>query len=1210
MLNRLKSLDMQGFKTFALRTEFVFAGDITAIVGPNGSGKSNIADAIRWVLGEQSYSLMRAKKTEDVIFSGSEQRARASMAQATILFDNSDGWLPIDFSEVTITRRAYRDGQNEYLINGQRVRLKDVGELLAQSGLSERTYTMIGQGLVDAALSLKAEERRRLFEEAAGIGLHRSRREEALRRLDASKRNLERVEDILAELQPRLRSLDRQARRMMEYDQIKTDLDVLLRDWYGYHWHMAQKDLRLAQESAGNQEQMLNKAREAQDVLDEQTGGLRQRLSGQRDHVNKLRQQMAALQNQREQASRERIVLDERIRSLGLQEQSLIDQGLRLQGEQAIYQERLTVAQTEAARLEAERTEAVRLFEEARTAFQTRQADRSRAERALQDARQAHGSLTGRQAYLTARLGDRKGQVERQLSLVRDAEKSGASAQQELTNATRRLEASQSNLDKAAHHRNAAEESLAAHQSQMAELEAARRTLAEERSAIQTNLARSKAQFDVLEQAERSLVGYAAGAKLLLQAARQGKLKGAGGALSSRIQVPAEYEGAIAAALGEFLDAVILSGAGDVEDGLGVLAQGGRGVLLPLDAIREAGTESLRTALDGLEGVHGVAADLISVEDQLAPVAKLLLGQVVVVEDRRSALEACAALRKAGRYDARAVTRRGEVFYASGPVTAGREAKGEGAGSTLSRNRERKELGEHIASLTAQLEKLDAQVRALAARQQLHAVEENSLKKTHQQAVESEKLAAAARSNDELGIEKARRTVQWSKEQLVRLSNELRTSQDEAEKMSAELTGLESEITAARETMRQRSATLGGLSMEDVQAQVAHWQTRQAVVQQAAGDAGKRLGDHQAALERAAQGTKHIQEQQIAVRAEYEKSVAGRSAALEAEEASARQFEEQRLVVGPAEAVMAEQEKAQESLQARDSESRQALSQAEHQFAQARILLARRQEALESLRRRVEDDFGLVAFRYEDNVSGPTPLPLEGMVEQLPVLHDIPIDLEENIKRQRAQLRRIGPVNPEAHAEYLQVKERFEFLTAQVADLHKAELDLKQVIAELDGIMQREFQRTFEAVSKEFKVIFTRLFDGGSARLVLTSPNDMTDTGIDIEARLPGRREQELSLLSGGERSLTATALVFALLKVSPTPFCLLDEVDAMLDEANVGRFRDMLRELAENTQFVVVTHNRNTVQAADVIYGVTMGADSSSQVISLKLDEVSKVIV
>ena len=243
MKPRLKALELHGYKTFASKVQFEFPGNITAIVGPNGSGKSNISDALRWVLGEQSYTLLRGKKTEDMIFSGSDQRPRAGMASATVVFDNEESWLPIDYSEVSVARRAYRDGNNEYLLNKQRVRLKDISELLAQSGLAERTYTIIGQGLVDAALSLRPEERRRFFEEAAGIGLFRSRREESINRLDATRRNLERVQDILSELEPRLKSLERQAKRADEYDHVKADLHLLLKDWYGYHWQNTQKEL-------------------------------------------------------------------------------------------------------------------------------------------------------------------------------------------------------------------------------------------------------------------------------------------------------------------------------------------------------------------------------------------------------------------------------------------------------------------------------------------------------------------------------------------------------------------------------------------------------------------------------------------------------------------------------------------------------------------------------------------------------------------------------------------------------------------------------------------------------------------------------------------------------------------------------------------------------------------------------------------------------
>ncbi|MFQ5617098.1 MAG: chromosome segregation protein SMC, partial [Anaerolineales bacterium] len=313
-------------------------------------------------------------------------------------------------------------------------------------------------------------------------------------------------------------------------------------------------------------------------------------------------------------------------------------------------------------------------------------------------------------------------------------------------------------------------------------------------------------------------------------------------------------------------------------------------------------------------------------------------------------------------------------------------------------------------------------------------------------------------------------------------------------------------------------------------------------------------------------------------------------------------------LIQPAETELGTAEGEQEALQAAEASARQLLTAAERHHAQAQIALARSQEALDSLRERIEDDFGLVAFEYAEDVAGPTPLPLgDNMVETLPLVREVSSGLGPAIKRQRAQLRRIGAVNPEAQKEHREVNARFEFTTAQIADLEQAEAGIRRVIAELDLLMEREFRKTFDAVAGEFKGIFTRLFGGGTAKLVLTDPGDLTRTGVDIEARLPGRRSQELSLLSGGERSLTASALIFSLLKVSPTPFCVLDEVDAMLDEANVQRFSDLLRELSQNTQFIIVTHNRNTVQVADTIYGITMGRDSTSQTLGLKLDEVAE---
>src|SRR5688572_4520476 len=321
---RLKSLELQGYKTFASRTVFEFSGGITAIVGPNGSGKSNIADSLRWVLGEQSYTLLRGKKTEDMIFSGSEGRSRAGLAQATILFDNTDQWLPLDFSEVTMGRIAHRDGRNEYLINSQHVRLREMNELLAQAGLSERTYTILGQGLVDASLALKADDRRRLFEEAAGVGLYRARRDDALKRLDNTERNLERVLDIMSELEPRTKSLERQAKRAIEFSRAQADLKLVLREWYGYHWHHAQNDLTRAKDSVRLQEGRVNETRVIYEKAQAEYMAFRERLSGLRAHLNEWHRKSAELHTQRETLSRELAVLEERRRALTSQQANIL----------------------------------------------------------------------------------------------------------------------------------------------------------------------------------------------------------------------------------------------------------------------------------------------------------------------------------------------------------------------------------------------------------------------------------------------------------------------------------------------------------------------------------------------------------------------------------------------------------------------------------------------------------------------------------------------------------------------------------------------------------------------------------------------------------------------------------------------------------------------------------------------------------------------
>ncbi len=1194
---RLKSLELHGYKTFAAKTKFEFAEGITAIVGPNGSGKSNIADALRWVLGEQTYSLLRAKKTEDMIFTGSEQRSRAGMASAGIVFDNSAGWLPVDFSEVGLSRRAYRDGRNDYLLNGQHVRLKDINELLAQSGLSERTYTILGQGLVDASLALKADERRRLFEEAAGIGLYRSRREEALHRLEASQRNLDRVLDILAELEPRLKSLERQAARAQEFTQVQADLRVLMHEWYGYHWHRAQQDLTEASNVMHLQETKLNEGRNSYQRVRQDFTDFREQINDLRARMNSWHRQVSQLHQNRESISGDLAKLDERQRFLLDNRQTVLSEQSRLVEESKAAGERLAAAGKEAANLQAEFDEARAQADAAQVTLNERLAEKSRLELEFETARKKFDELATRRAGIQAHkdeLEARSKSQDQKLALAVQAiarnDKESKAAEKEFKSAELNRLNSEAILQEA-------EKEFQAAQKRLAELEETVKNLIAEGAAKKTEQAGLKAQLDVLDQSEQSLTGYADGAKLLLEAARQSRLSGTRGALSSALDVPVDLEVAISAALGEFTDSILLASGKDAEQALALLDSdhNSRASILPLDWLSPA--EPLKVKPDA--NCLGVASELVKAPTEIRPVLDLLLGQVLIVRNRSAARHVLAGMPK----NARAVTLRGEVFHASGEVQAGKSSHA----AVLGRPRQRRELKETLAELerkTNEMENEISRVSALLDTTRQQALEKKNDADTKramlEKARESERLA-------QVKADAAGRQLDWDLGQKQSLEQEISKVAIERLQSAMTLTQNDQETALSREDLRAKSSNLAMLSLEDFQDQVTLWSTRSAVGKLALSGAQTRVHERQ-------QDLLHLQEQirraesrlpeidAALVELENEReNLLSQTAGINA------QLDELRDLIGPAERTLESSVGQEGNRQVKETEEQDVLSRIERAYNQAQLEVSRKQEALVALRQRIEDDFGLVAFEYTSDVTGPVPLPFEGLVEQLPVITELAPDLEEHMTRQRAQLRRMGAVNPEAQQEFKSVKERHVFLTSQVEDLRKAEADLHQVIAELDEMTRREFQKTFDAVAEEFHLIFHRLFGGGAARLTLTDPDNLTETGIDIEARLPGRREQGLSLLSGGERSLTAIALVFALLKVSPTPFCVMDEVDAMLDEANVGRFRDELLELSKDTQFVIITHNRNTVQAADVIYGVTMGRDSASQIISLKLDEITE---
>jgi chromosome segregation protein len=1207
MISRLKSLELQGYKTFANRTNFQFPGAVTAIVGPNGSGKSNITDALRWVLGEQSYSLLRGKKTEDMIFAGSDRRTRSGMATATVILDNSDNWLPIDYSEVAVTRRAYRDGSNEYLLNGQKVRLRDVSELLAESGLAERTYTIIGQGLVDAALALRAEDRRRLFEEAAGIGLHRSRREEAVRRLKNTQRNLERVNDILTELRPRLRSLERQAKRAEDYELAVSNVRALLKDWYGYHWHRAQSELSHAQNELHEQEQLLHDIRQRAEGFDKDIAELRATRQNLRDELNGYHHKSSQLHSQLEIDNRELAIAEERSQNLRGQIDRRKNDIARSEEELELLNERSHIASQEVERIRSEFQEAKGRCANIWENKDKRINEREAIESILDQTRETLIEVSSHRSDIVARLKERRAQFDHHEKSLANFFDDLEVKKNDLNIMVAIIEQRGGEINQISQVIDNFESKREALQKEIRENQVESEKINKQLTNKQADLVKIKAEFEVLIQAKRTFAGFSDGAKVLLEAGRSNQLKGSKELLGGMIQVPEEFEIAIGAALGDYLEAVILEDQTEIESALSLLEKTSqKAAILPLKKIKEYDDDI--DTLD-LDLIIGPALDFVLTSDEIKPVVRLLLSNTYLVDTRRSAISCLDQYRKTIKNSNspgfRIVTLSGEVFHFQGPITTSAADKP----VSFSRRREEKKIKASLESVKTDIHEIEITRDKIEERITLLNSQEQDLLGSLSESEQSLEDKKVAHSRKLIEYHQLERELKWQEDIVSSMTAEKKEVHEQIDELKRQASEVSSKMNELEGGITKGQEQLLLLPLDDLDIDLAHWTTRVAVLEQSLTEAAIRHEERSISLQSARKNIDVLRSNVTELTADGETL----KEKIELLKVNARRTSEEieaiRVIILPTEEELDKIEQRIADSLSQESQERISSSRAEQNYTQAKIAQVRSQEALDALRKRIEMDFGLVSYEYLDDVSGPNPLPIEELVEDLPIIQEIPTELEKELNRQQSRLRRIGPINPEAQQEYREVVERFEFLSSQMNDLQEAISDLNQVISELDEIMEREFCNTFEAVAEEFHLIFSRLFGGGSARLVLTDPEELSDTGIDIEARLPGRREQGLSLLSGGERSLTAVALVFALLRVSPTPFCVLDEVDAMLDEANVGRFRELLRELSETTQFIMITHNRATVQVADIIYGVTMGKDSTSQILSLKVDEIEQVV-
>jgi len=855
---------------------------------------------------------------------------------------------------------------------------------------------------------------------------------------------------------------------------------------------------------------------------------------------------------------------------------------------------RYQAAEADIARVQSETDEAKAQFGNAQNALSMRQSERSSIEEQIQTIRNRIEELTQQRAENNARLDELKSRIEAQTQKIAQTQSAIANAEAQTEKAKAQYEYARKTREGITETLQRAEDKALAKRAEVDRLDGERRAALERRTKEESEHSRLKAQLEVLEQSEQSLAGYAEGARFLLDAARQLRLNGARGALSSALDVPAELETAIAAALGDTLDAVLID-ASELENALQLLEsdEAGRAALLPVDK-----TSDLFTASEISDDILGVASELVNAPEELRSAVRLTLGQTLIVRDRATARRLQADLPT----HARVVTLRGEVFRGDGLVIAGKTA----SSSTLSRGRQKREFDSAISGLVARLAESNDLVERLSNE---YAEAQRELLQAESDARETRvRLGEAQETEQQAGLESEAmaRQLEWQKSQLSQLQGESEESKSLQQKIGEALVDVETQSAQAHEELKMVAAKLVELEAGELQEQVSYWTTRAAVAEQSLSAAQTKLKERGDDISRLDSRRVELANRLTELDGGLHSLDAEKATLRERESALNVQIEDMRIQIEPAEKELAAAEQEEARLQELENNAQRGFANAERLLGQVQLEQTRKQEALDNLQQKITDDFGLVMFEYAADVSGPVPLPIEGMVEQLPIVTELAPDLEEQLTHNRAQLRRMGAINPDAKAEYESEKERYEFMKTQVEDLRKAQADLKQVVAELDELTKQEFVKTFDAVDKQFRETFVRLFGGGSARLALTDPENLVETGIEIEARLPGRREQGLALLSGGERSLTAIALVFALLKVSPTPVCVMDEVDAMLDEANVGRFRDLLVDLSKDTQFIVITHNRNTVQAADVIYGVTMGRDSASQVISLRLDQVT----
>lgn len=1183
---KLKKLELYGFKSFAQRTEIVFDEGITGIVGPNGSGKSNIGDAVRWVLGEQSAKTLRGASMSDVIFNGTQKRKPLSYCEVSLVFDNDDHALAMEAAEVMVTRRVYRNGESEYYLNRTACRLKDVVDLFRDTGIGKEGYSIIGQGRIDEILSRKSEDRRQVFEEAAGIVKFKARKEEADKKLQRTLENLERVDDILDELTKRVKPLEEQSRNARVYLELSTELKDLDLNLFLIRSDRARARLSeleselltvqtILADTESNLTDKTTRRDETQnriDQLEEAITKARTELMECAEHVHESQKKLSALQSRRETRSENR---------------------QRIVREQEEAQERLAEIEKDHARIQADVEKQHSLIADAE---QILRATQEAAEKAQAKEKEADAALETQKAAVIdqmnrlsdvrndkTRLNTMQAQMETRLTEI---EESGGALQEQKAALREALTAVEKQLETENQHQQQCQEKLAQARQASDEADAAYANLRADVEKQSADMQAAASRHNVLTEMTRDMEGYNMAVRRAMTYAKQRGLTGVKGVLAQLMTVPQAYETAIDMALGAAQQNIVTDTEETAKELINYLRQNrlGRATFLPMSAIRGKtlyGNE--RNALK-LPGCLGVASELVQCAPEYRGIVENLLGRTVIADN----LDHGIPIMRAGNHAFRLVTLEGDVMHSGGSMTGG-SAQSK-VSNLLSRERELKELTAKLQTGRAELDKCRQE---LTQRQQ--TVQEKRQKVSdavnalHQQEIAVAR-EQARRESVFADLNTHLQRMQETEQARVQLHQSLEDIRQQLETIEHQRTGAQGDQSA----MEQKTIEMQN-ALVKARAEASAENDRLMVRTLQLSDLRHGLSDLERDEAHAQQDQAQIlreQERREQLLHEMDELDAIDENDMKREEAeSARRQKEQLRQESAAQAIEQRRSQAQSDLRdiLSDMENlHEAYNRDSEKLHKTELAKARIEGDQKNLQNRIWDTYKLTYAGAEE-------------------FRRTPFDEKESDRRAaelQGQIRALGTVNVGAVEEYAETKARVDDLTAQQQDLKRAEMDLRELIERLLIQMRSTFVENFSKMQGYFAETFTRLFGGGHAELKLMDPDDPLNCGIEVNAQPPGKKLQLLSLLSGGERALTAIAILFAMLKLKPTPFCILDEIEAALDDANIGYYADYLKEYSKGTQFIVVTHRKGTMERCNSLFGVAMEEQGVSRMVSVSLQD------